>query len=503
MFVRKKKNTSGTISIQIISKYPKYHVVQTVGCSKNENEIKELVKKAQTLIDTNFNTQKQLDFGYSKKDKDVIESVVNAKVWTVGPSIVLGNIFDRIGFDKIGNHLFKKLAITRIVYPVSKLKTTKYLERHLNYHVSTQTIYNFLDKLHDTHKQEVEAIAYAHTKKILKQITVVFYDMTTLYFEIKEEDDLRKIGFSKDGKFQKPQIMLGLLVGENGYPIGYEIFQGNTFEGKTLLPMIDALQAKYGFSKPIIVADSGLLSKENVKELTEQDYEFIIGARIKNESDEMKDIILKKTSQLKDGQSVSILKDDLKLIVSYSEQRAKKDKYNRKKGLNKLRMKVKTGKLTKAQINNRGYNKFLKLENDVTVLIDEAKVIDDQKWDGLKGYLTNTTLSRDSVLNNYSQLWQIEKAFRISKNDLRIRPIFHFTQKRIKAHICLSFVAYTIYKEFERLLKQHEIDISVTDAIELLETIYEIDFVLPSGKREKRLINLNELQERLIWVSRF
>jgi len=166
-------------------------------------------------------------------------------------------------------------------------------------------------------------------------------------------------------------------------------------------------------------------------------------------------------------------------------------------------MKVKTGKLTKAQINNRGYNKFLKLENDVTVLIDEAKVIDDQKWDGLKGYLTNTTLSRDSVLNNYSQLWQIEKAFRISKNDLRIRPIFHFTQKRIKAHICLSFVAYTIYKEFERLLKQHEIDISVTDAIELLETIYEIDFVLPSGKREKRLINLNELQERLIWVSRF
>jgi len=308
MFVRKKKNTSGTISIQIISKYPKYHVVQTVGCSKNENEIKELVKKAQTLIDTNFNTQKQLDFGYSKEDKDVIESVVNAKVWTVGPSIVLGNIFDRIGFDKIGNHLFKKLAITRIVYPVSKLKTTKYLERHLNYHVSTQTIYNFLDKLHDTHKQEVEAIAYAHTKKILKQITVVFYDMTTLYFEIKEEDDLRKIGFSKDGKFQKPQIMLGLLVGENGYPIGYEIFQGNTFEGKTLLPMIDALQAKYGFSKPIIVADSGLLSKENVKELTEQDYEFIIGARIKNESDEMKDIILKKTSQLKDGQSVSILK---------------------------------------------------------------------------------------------------------------------------------------------------------------------------------------------------
>ncbi len=504
MFIRKKKNTSGSVSVQIISKTNGYKVIKTVGCSSNQNEIKDLEEDAMRLIATKFGTQQSMNFGHTETDRKILKCIENetTKISAVGSNLVLGNIFNSIGFNKIKEPLFKKLTIARIVYPVSKLKTTKYLERHFDCKISIQSVYDFLDKLHKQYKTKIEQISYDYTKRILKNITVVFYDMTTIYFEAKEEDDLRKIGFSKDGKFQKPQIMLGLLVGENGYPIGYDIFEGNTFEGKTMLPIIKRLQGKYGFSQPIVVADSGLLSDSNIKELKAKKYEFILGARIKNVSKKQKKEILRKSKNLKNGETVLINKDEDNLIISFSDSRAKKDKYNREKGLKKLKIKIKSGKLTKEQINNRGYNKFLKIKNQVEVELDESKVSDDEKWDGLKGYITNTNLSNDEVIENYRNLWKIEKAFRISKNDLKIRPIFHYKKERIEAHICLSFAAYTVYKELERLLEINNMDLSVTEAIELLETIYEMKFILPeSGKQKTRFINLTEEQKDLIRVS--
>ena len=219
----------------------------------------------------------------------------------------------------------------------------------------------------------------------------------------------------------------------------YDIFEGNKFEGHTLLPVIDSFKAKYNINQPIIVADSGLLSNQNIKELKEKNYEFILGARIKNELHNIKEKIL--SLQLKDGQSSIVKKGDLKLIITYSDSRAKKDKYNREKGLRSLEKRIKTGKLTKSNINNRGYNKYLKLEGEIQVVIDKEKYEIDAKWDGLKGYLTNAKLNKKEILENYYHLWQIEKAFRIAKTDLKIRPIFHRKQKRIEAHICLTFVA--------------------------------------------------------------
>jgi len=501
MFVRKKKNKSGSVSIQIIQKIEGNNkVVKSVGCSREEKEINFLVRKAYLEI-TKIQKQQIHDFGYGETDKKILEFVEGKSInrTSVGANIILGKIFDSIGFNKIKEPLFKKLVIARIVYPVSKLKTKNYWERHFDYQISIQSIYDFLDRLHQRHKKEIERISYEYTKRILKTISIVFYDMTTIYFEAKEEDDLRKIGFSKDGKFQKPQIMLGLLVGKNGYPIGYDIFEGNTFEGKTLLLVIKRLQSKYGFSKPIVVADSGLLSKNNIKELKEEKYQFILGARIRNVSNEIKKEIIKKTNSLKNGQTVLINDNSDNLIVSFSTKRAKKDIYNRAKGLRKLKAKIRLGKLTKEQINNRGYNKFLRIKNKIEVELDEDKVKQDQKWDGLKGYLTNTKLNNDEVIKNYQNLWKIEKAFRISKTDLKIRPIFHYKKERIEAHICLSFVAYTIYKELERLLKANNLDISITEAIELLETIYEINFILPqSGKKEKRFVNLTEKQNSIL-----
>lgn len=241
--------------------------------------------------------------------------------------------------------------------------------------------------------------------------------------------------------------------------------------------LIDAFKEKYDLSQLVIVADSGLLSNKNVMDLQEKSYQFILGARIKNESKSIKEKIL--SLDLKNGESTIIKKGDLKLIITYSDKRAKKDKYNRERGLKKLEKRIRTGKLTKASINNRGYNKYLKLEGQINVVIDKSKFEQDAKWDGLKGYLTNAKLSKDEILENYQHLWRIEKAFRVVKTDLKIRPIYHRKQKRIEAHICLTFVAYKVYKELERQLKEKKSDLSPEKVIEILQSIYQIEIKNP------------------------
>jgi transposase len=332
-------------------------------------------------------------------------------------------------------------------------------------------------------------------------MSVVFYDVTTLYFQIDNEDDIRKRGFSKEGKHQNPQIVLGLLVSIDGYPLAFDIFEGNKFEGHTMLPVLDSFKKKYKLENLVIVADSGLLSTQNIKELQDKNYEFILGARIKNEKQVIKDKIL--ALELKNGKSEIIDKEDnLRLIVSYSDKRAKKDSYNRERGLKRLEKQLKSGKLTKSNINNKGYNKYLRMEGDVKISIDMEKFNQDAKWDGLKGYITNSTLSKDEIIENYGQLWKIEKAFRISKHDLKIRPIYHRLQRRIEAHITINFVAYKIYKELERQLKIKKANISPEKAIDIAKTIYQI--VAKDGKNEIRhILILNEEQKYLSKIFNF
>ena len=424
------------------------------------------------------------------------QSIVN-----VGPELILGKIFNTMGLNEIKEDLFKHITLARLTYPVSKLKTTEYLLQHHNIEIDVDRIYRFLDKFHKKYKSKVEDIVYQHSKKVLGKINVVFYDMTTLYFEAEDEDDLRKIGFSKDGKFQCPQIMLGLLVGEEGYPIAYDIYEGNKFEGHTLIPIIQQTQKRYNLPKPTVIADSGLFSKKNIENLFELKYQFILGARIKNETELLKKEILEKSKDLKDKESFIITKPKgLKLVISYSNKRAKKDKHNREKGITRLKQRIKSGTITKEQINNRGYNKFLILHNSVHVYLDEFKIREDEKWDGLKGYITNhNKLTAEEVIANYNHLWQIEKAFRISKTDLRIRPVFHRKRDRIEAHICIAFCSYAVYKELERQLKINKVDISPAKAITLSKTIFQLNCKLPkSQKKYSQLLKPMNIQQKII-----
>ena len=257
---------------------------------------------------------------------------------------------------------------------------------------------------------------------------------------------------------------------------------------------------KFGLKNPVVVADAGLLSNDNIKALESKYFEYIIAARIKNETDHLKQKILE--IKFKDGMITSFKrKGQSRLIVHYSSSRAKKDEYNRKRGLNRLEKRIKTGKLTKSSINNKGYNKYLKLIGQVSIEIDYEKYSKDDQWDGLKGYITNTRLTDQQVLDNYKHLWQIEKAFRMSKTDLRIRPVYHRLRHRIEAHICIAFTAYSIYKELERALYESKSTLSLKKAAEITHNIYQITYTLPgSRQRRSRLLNMDEKQVELVRI---
>jgi len=503
MFLRKLKNRSGSISFQIISKSSgKYKVVKTVGCAQTEQEAVKLAFLAKQEIERLTSQQKLFISEQDTVVEQVMDSLSNASIRTVGPELVFGKIYDHIGFSKVEEDLFRHLVIARLAFPLSKLKTIEYLYRYQGIHLDLDTVYRFLDKLNDKLKDQVEQITFTHTLKVLKgNVSVVFYDMTTLYFEASDEDDLRKTGFSKDGKAQNPQIFLGLLVGLGGYAIGYDIFEGDTYEGHTLIPFLEKISKKFNLSKPIIVADAGLLSNENIKALKEQGYEYIIGGRLKNETQKIKQLILSK--RINDGKVIQIKKqENTRLVITYSSKRATKDQFNRKRGLKRLEKQINTGKLTKSNINNRGYNKYLKMKGEVTIEIDYDKFNNDNEWDGLKGYVTNSKLSNKQIVENYKNLWHIEKAFRMSKTDLRIRPIYHRIRNRIEAHICISFTAYSIYKELERVLYQEKSNLSLKKAAELTHNMYQITFTLPESKHTKsKLLKMDDQQAELYNIT--
>jgi transposase len=230
----------------------------------------------------------------------------------------------------------------------------------------------------------------------------------------------------------------------------------------------------------VIVADSGLMNNDNIQLLAKNNYKYIIGARIKSESVEIKQWIhsLEKT----DGCFYELGKlPKTRLIIGYSEKRAKKDSYNREKGIKRLEKNYSSGSVTKDKINKQGYNKFLELSDDVKVNINYDKIKEDSRWDGLKGYLTNTSLSAQAVYEAYSGLWQVERAFRITKGKLELRPMFHFTKERIEAHVCICFVAYKVYKELERILKISGIAMSVDKVLDIAKTITTIRLRLPQN----------------------
>jgi transposase len=483
MYVRKKQNRSGSISVVIVDKsMGKCRYLKTIGISSDEKEIAELYQEGKKWIATQSGDRDIFaEHTRQQEEKQVTEHLLDniENILLNGTQLILNRVFKQTGFDTIDDTILKHLVVSRICQPSSKAGTVDYLKNYFDEDVELHKIYRYLDKMHSTQQEQVQKISVEHTHRILGgKIGIVFYDVTTLYFETDYSDSLRERGYSKDGKHSQPQVVLGLLVSKDGYPLSYSLFNGSQYEGRTMLPIVENFVKQFKLEEIVVVADSGLMNKTNLALLESGGYQYIIGARIKNETDEIKQWIL--SLEKENGYFYELGKlPHSRLIVSYSEKRAKKDKYNREKGVKRVQKAYKSGNITKENINKRGYNKFLEISSNVSVAINEAKISEDGKWDGLKGYITNTELSAKDVYEQYSELWQVEKAFRVTKGTLELRPVFHFTENRIEAHVCICFVAYKVYKELERILRTNAINLSVDKVLDIARTITTMKIRLP------------------------
>jgi transposase len=510
MFVRKKFNPSGVVSVQVIDKSRgSYRVVKTVGSSRDSDEVSALFKAGKQWISVHTGERDMFAlYEQQQEERQLIDYRLSniENILLNGTQLILDQVYRLVGFDAIKDDILKQLAIARLCQPSSKAGTVDYLKSHFDEDVELHKIYRYLDRLHNTLQEKIQKISVEHTRKILGgQIGLVFYDVSTLYFETDYGDDFRTTGFSKDGKHSQPQVVLGLLVSRDGYPLSYSLFSGSQYEGRTMLPVVEDFVHRFKLSDFVIVADSGLMNKSNLSLLESVGYKYIIGARIKNESDDIKQWIVSKEKQ--DGVFHETTKGKSRLIISYSEKRAKKDRYNREKGIRRLKTAYKSGTITKENINKRGYNKFLDISDNVQIAINEDKIADDVKWDGLKGYITNTILPAKEVYEQYNGLWVVERAYRVTKGTLELRPMFHFTPKRIEAHVCICFVAYKVYKELERILKISGINLSVDKVLSIAKTITTIKMKLPTSREvvsktmmiTNKHLSIKDLYEHDFW----
>jgi transposase len=519
MFVRYRKVKSGSTRVQIVENYRVGNkVVQKVlrhaGTAKNDEELEDLKKIAEYMkeaIEDELNpklfTKEQLPEKVSKSRLAQVEAelpmLVNlhnlreeARIIT-GFHEVYGTLFDVVGYgnvlksSKVSNQIFKDIVLARLAKPVSKRASCEMLEEHFGISYHLEQVYRMLDAIKSEKKNAkkeivvtnkipaIQDITFQYSKRLLQgRVTLFFYDCTTLYFESFVEDDLRRFGYSKDHKFNQGQVLLALTVTDEGLPVGYEVFAGNMYEGDTFSLAISKLKEKYSIHEALIVADSGLLSKENIEIVKASGFQYILGARLKNMSQNWQKIILENTEyethtiyykdrKEKEKDILQIKDYDYKtggdhqvaerLIVNRSSARAAKDKKDRKKVLEKLLLKCKKSMNPKDLISNFGYKKYLKIEGETSVILNEEKIAKEELWDGLHGVFTNANrleLNAFAVLSQYHGLWQVEESFRIEKHDLRMRPVFHWSPDRIMAHIAVCFVAFSLIRFLQHHIKE-------------------------------------------------
>jgi len=533
--VRKKKNQSGSISVQIVDRTNRgYKVVETLGCSDDETEIDKLHQKA--ILRINDLSQNLFSKSLDETSEKLLLKKLLSKLTTqdfipIGDELIFGKIFNNIGCNNLFNNvksirkqedknfLFKSLVISRLLYPGSKLELINYLSYFKNIDITSDKIYRFLDSLYqDEIKSRIETCVFEHTKRVMNgEIIVTFYDVTTLYFESESEDDLRRVGFSKEGKIARPQIQLGLFTTLEGYPLSFEVYEGNKYEGHTLIDVLKKFQDRFQLDKkPIVVADRGMLNNDNIAYLENNNYKYILAYKIKNISNDLKEEIknltfiddnvthnieFKKVISFADeNDKKQTIHVNQRLVLSYSTQRAKKDRYNRNKAVQRLENKIKSSKtITKKDLKLSYYAKYIDLDDNnskITFNINNQKIIEDEKLDGIKGFVTNDfTLTANEIIEHYNNQYEVERAFRISKTDLKIRPIYHRLETRIKAHILISFVSYAIYKEFERKLKINNVKFNFSQ--KLLRKIIEHLIALKIGD-EIIPINPSEIQKQIL-----
>lgn len=441
--IRQIKYAQNSTSVQVYKiENRKRVIVRHIGTARNEQELSDLISLANDFIKK---ISRQLTFFEQEQSGNILHL---DKTEFIG--VYYGFLYEfiskliiKIGFDKVKNNLLLDLVIMRMLEPASKLRSIELLEEYFGIKHRRQSYYDFATQwLSLKSKIEKLTLDFAKTHYAF-EFDLLFYDVTTLYFETFQEDELRRNGFSKDNKSQQPQILVALMVSKEGFPIAYELFPGNTFEGHTIIPVIKSFIDKNQLKAFTVVADAAMISSENIEALREENIHYIVGARLSNLSADLIDQIDKKILR-EDGKSIRIKTDKGFLICSYSSLRYRKDKYEMGKQIEKA----------KFVISNPSKSKKLKFtKSDGSKLeLNQKLIIKTKKLLGIKGYYTDLEeqiVSNDTIMDRYHELYKIEQAFRVSKSDLQTRPIFHFKEEPIKLHLLICFMALVISKHIE------------------------------------------------------
>ena len=409
------------------------------------------------------------------------------------------------------------MIVERLRNPSSK--RSNYFSQHQYFALSQkkiplQHLYRTLDFLYEQTPNIKNCIQRSIKRWPKNKIDIIFYDVTTFYFDSQkcEEGNLRQKGFSKDGKAAKTQVVFGLLIDKNQAPLDYFLYKGNQYEGHTLINAIEALKKRYNIQKAAIVTDRGMMSKQNIEYIEgNTSYGYIMGEKLKTLPTSVQNQLIARAnyiSQLvledKAGQPFLLsyythMYKGKTLIGTYSEKRAKKDRKMREEKIQKA----------KAMLNHpsklmRNESRlFLKKKGKSDFEIDEKKIEKSKKFDGFACVATNLKdMSVKQILGNYRELYKVEHSFRCFKSHLETRPMFHWTDKRIAAHICLCYICYSLIMALKLSLKKKRQKMSeenIRNALSMMqvslvkqgsETFYMASSLSEDAKKVLKAVNL-------------
>lgn len=442
--IRKTRTGSGATAVQVVRyTHRRLEVLKHLGSGHSEDEVAALVANAQAWLRSV--TEQVPLFEQPQGRTFSLEGTEYVGATHRLLYEVLHAIGDRCGFTQLKAPMLLDLAIMRLVEPGSKLRAIAQLEEYFGVHHARRSVTRALRSMQE-HKPKAEHIAVAFAKgRLHDRLTLVLYDVTTLYFETFEADALRVPGFSKDNKPQQPQIVVGLLVTRTGFPLGYEVFPGNTFEGKTMLPVLEAFVADHGVKHPVVVADAAMLSITLFGQLKAKGISYIVGARMAGAARGVIDQVAPALAG-QDGAAIRIPTAHGDLVCSFSAKRYRKDKDTLDKLVERAKALVQQGEPGRRA-------KFVKSTKDKErYVLDEDLLAKATLLLGIKGYYTNIPkkkLSDAQVIAHYHDLWHVEKAFRMTKSDLAARPIFHHREHSIRAHMLICFVALVMARYME------------------------------------------------------
>lgn len=509
MFVRIRKN-KGTKRRSVvichnvrIGNKVRQLTVKTLGHSEETSELSCWIEEAKHWIEEHADEWRKKLFPLQKRrlmgQQISLYNVKEVSRINVGVTDIFGKLYSELGFKELlsphHQKTLRQVILARIVEPGSKRRLSDLVEKRFDEDLPLDRIYRMMDALLKESENVQQKILKATESALKGKISLVLFDVTTLSFESISEDDLRAFGYSKEFKFNTTQVTLALATTPEGLPVGFRLFPGNTAESKTLIESINRWKKYIPIDNVTVIGDRAMMSNANLLELEKAGYHYIVAFPLRKLSKVNQALVLeqaryKESTLTNDINRYQVIElGNRSLCVTYSAKRAAKDQKDRDRLVKKLKKKLETCKHAKRLINKNGYLKYSEISGHAVATLNEEKIIEDSKWDGLHAVITNQPGCDATIYNSYRRLWVIEESFRINKHNLKMRPIYHFTPKRIQAHILLCYMVFTLIRHVQFKLQGANLPMSVNRIIDTVRDIQASILVDVTNNNKYRMLS--------------